>query len=84
MSFSEELELLATSKGAHEATEGLLVARKNLLLTLTVGMFTGRSFVDHTALAAPGVPEEQQYQLLALKNDVVIGQPSPILTVTVS
>ena len=50
----------------------------------TVGMFTARSYVDHTPLAQPGVPETREYQLLALKNDVVIGQPSPILTVVVS
>ena len=50
----------------------------------TVGQFTGRSYVDHTPLAQPGVPESRQYQLLAMKNDVVIGLPSPILTVVVS
>ena len=50
----------------------------------TVGMFTGRSYDDHTALAVDGVPEVRQYQLLAMKNDVVIGHPSPILTVMVS
>ena len=45
----------------------------------TVGMSKARSYVDHTPLAAPGVPEERQHQFAALKNDVVIGQPSPIL-----
>ena len=43
-----------------------------------------RSYVDHTPLAAPGVPESRQYQLLAMQHDVVIGLPSPILTVVVS
>ena len=47
-------------------------------------MFTARSYVDHTPLAQPNVPEQRQHQLLALQNDVVIGLPSPILTVTVS
>ena len=50
----------------------------------TVGMFTARTYIDHTPLAQAGVPETREYQLVALKNDVVIGQPSPILTVVVS
>ena len=50
----------------------------------TVGMFTARSYDDHTPLAVEGVPEVRQYQLLAMKNDAIIGHPSPILTVTVS
>ncbi len=50
----------------------------------TVGQFTGRSYIDHTALVAANVPEVRGYQLLAMQNDAVIGQPSPIITVTVS
>ena len=42
------------------------------------------SYVDHTPLAQPGVPEVREYRLLAMQNDAVSGQPSSILTVTVS
>ena len=48
-----------------------------------MGQFTGRLFVDHTPLAVPGVPEEREYQLIAMKDDVVVGHPSPILSVMV-
>ncbi len=49
-----------------------------------VGMFTARTYIDSTPLAQPGVPEEREYQLIAMRNDQVIGQPSPILSVLVS
>jgi hypothetical protein len=49
-----------------------------------VAMFTARTYIDATPLAQAGVPEEREYQLIAMKNDQVIGQPSPILSVLVS
>lgn len=49
-----------------------------------VAMFTARTYIDSTPLAQAGVPEEREYQLIAMKNDQVIGQPSPILSVVVS
>jgi hypothetical protein len=49
-----------------------------------VGMFTARTYIDATPLAQPGVPETREYQLIAMKNDQVIGQPSPIMTVVAS
>lgn len=49
-----------------------------------VAMFTSRTYIDSTPLAQAGVPEEREYQLIAMKNDVVVGQPSPILSAVVS
>ena len=80
-----ETVLVKIGKGGGQVTAAQLQMKRGAATAFTtVGQFTGRSFVDHTALATAGVPEVRQYQLLAMKNDAVIGQPSPIQTVTVS
>lgn len=80
-----EQVLAKIGKGGGQVTAAQLQMKRGTDTAFkTVGMFTARSYVDHTPLAQPNVPEERQYQLLAMKNDVVIGQPSPILTVVVS
>ena len=45
-----------------------------------VAMFTAHTYIDATPLTQAGVPEEREYQLIAMKNNQVIGQPSPILS----
>ena len=80
-----ETVLAKILKGGGQVTAAQLQMKRGTDTAFkTVGMFTARSYVDHTPLAQPNVPESRQYQLLAMKDDVVIGQPSPILTVVVS
>ena len=82
---AHETVQVTVGKAGGKVTAGQLqVRRGNGGAFATVAMFTGRVYLDHTPLAVPGVPEVREYQLLAMQNDVVIGHPSPILTVTVS
>ena len=76
---------VTVGKGGGQISANQLLMRRGVAGAFAaVGMFTGRSYVDHTPLATPGVPEVREYQLVAMKDDAVIGQPSPIFTVTAS
>lgn len=49
----------------------------------TVGQPMRSPWTDETPLAQPGVPENREYRVRAVKADVEIGQPSPAISVTV-
>ncbi len=79
-----ELVQVQVGKGGGQVTMLHLMMRvKGTADFRQVAVFTSRTYVDHTPLAVPGVPEEREYQLVALKNDAPIGHPSPILSVMV-
>lgn len=79
-----EQVMVTVGKGGGQVTMLKLMMRLNGQTDFKqVGMFTSRTFVDSTPLAQPNVPEEREYQLIAMKNDQVIGQPSPIMSVMV-
>ncbi|MDQ6623792.1 MAG: hypothetical protein M3Y86_09985 [Verrucomicrobiota bacterium] len=63
-------------KGGGEVTAARLMMRRKGDQFAMVAQFTARTMIDRTALKVPGQPEEREYQLIALKNDEVIGQPA--------
>jgi hypothetical protein len=79
-----EQVLVTVRKGGGEVTMlKLLMRLKGQGDFRQVGMFTSRTYFDNTPLAQPNVPEEREYQLIAMKKDAPIGQPSPIMSVMV-
>jgi hypothetical protein len=76
--------LVTVGKGGGEVTMlKLLMRLKGQSDFKQVGMFTSRTFFDNTPLAQPNAPEEREYQLVAMKKDQPIGEPSPIMGVMV-
>ena len=79
-----EQVLVSVGKGNGHITMLKLLMRVNGQGEMKeVAKFTSRNYIDATPLAQPGVPEEREYQLIALRNDEPVGQPSPILSVLV-
>ena len=81
----EQVQVQVGKGGGQVTSLHLMMRLKNSAQPFKqVGNFTARTYIDQTPLAVAGVPEEREYQLVALKNDTVIGHPSPIFLVTVS
>jgi hypothetical protein len=79
-----EQVLVTVGRGGGQVTMlKLLMRLKGQADFKQVGVFTSRTFFDNTPLAQPNVPEEREYQLIAMKKDAPIGQPSPIMGVMV-
>jgi hypothetical protein len=76
--------LVSVGKGGGQVTMlKLLMRLKGQSDFKQVGMFTSRTYFDNTPLAQPNIPEEREYQLIAMKKDAPIGQPTPIMGVMV-
>jgi hypothetical protein len=75
--------LVTVGKGGGQVTMLKLTMRLNGQSDFKLGMFTSRTYFDNTPLAQPNIPEEREYQLIAMKKDAPIGQPSPIMGVMV-
>jgi hypothetical protein len=80
----EQVQVTVGKAGGQITMLKLMMRLKGQTDFKQVGMFTARIYLDSTPLAQPGVPETREYQLIAMKNDQPVGQPSPIFTIVVS
>jgi hypothetical protein len=68
-----------------EATGGKIECKRGVETTFsTVTEVTGSKFTDSRPNLVPGVPETRQYRIWYLKNNVVKGLVSSIVTITVN